>query len=58
VDESGMIRTQIGTHNRAENGRSTWETVQYHPVTTSDIKRLMKFEEMIRALTKVRASAW
>jgi hypothetical protein len=22
VDESGMIRTEMGTHNRSENGRS------------------------------------
>jgi hypothetical protein len=24
VDVSGMIRTQLGTHNRPENGRSAW----------------------------------
>jgi hypothetical protein len=24
VDESGVIRTQMGTHNRLENGRSAW----------------------------------
>jgi hypothetical protein len=27
VDESGMIRTQIGTHNTSENGRSGWEVL-------------------------------
>jgi hypothetical protein len=25
VDQSGMIRTQMGTHNRSENGRSAWD---------------------------------
>jgi hypothetical protein len=25
VDESGMIRTQMGTHNRSENGCSVWD---------------------------------
>jgi len=27
VDESGMIRTQMGTHNRSENGRSAWDAL-------------------------------
>jgi hypothetical protein len=27
VDESGMIRTQMGTHNRSESGRSAWDTL-------------------------------
>jgi hypothetical protein len=27
VDESGMIRTQMGTHNRSEDGRSTWDSL-------------------------------
>jgi hypothetical protein len=27
VDESGMIRTQKGTHNTAENGRSAWDAL-------------------------------
>jgi hypothetical protein len=25
VDEWGMIRTQMGAHNRSENGRSAWD---------------------------------
>jgi hypothetical protein len=24
VDELGMFRTQMGTHNRSENGRNVW----------------------------------
>jgi hypothetical protein len=24
VDESGMIRTQMGTHSKSGNGRSAW----------------------------------
>jgi hypothetical protein len=27
VDESGMIGTQIGTHNRSENGRGVWDAL-------------------------------
>jgi hypothetical protein len=27
VDESGMIRTQMGTHNISENGRSAWDAL-------------------------------
>jgi hypothetical protein len=27
VDESGMIRTQMGTHNRSENGRSALDAL-------------------------------
>jgi len=27
VDESGMIRTQMGTHNRSEIGRSAWDAL-------------------------------
>jgi hypothetical protein len=27
VDESEMIRTQMGMHNRSENCQSTWDTV-------------------------------
>jgi hypothetical protein len=26
VDESGVIRIQMGTHSRSENGRSAWDT--------------------------------
>jgi hypothetical protein len=27
VDESAMIRTQIGTHNKSENGRIAWDAL-------------------------------
>jgi hypothetical protein len=27
VDESRIIRTQMGTHNRSENGRSAWDAL-------------------------------
>jgi hypothetical protein len=27
VDESGVIRTQMGAHNRSENGRNAWEAL-------------------------------
>jgi hypothetical protein len=27
VAESGMFRTQIGTHNTSENGRSVWDAL-------------------------------
>jgi hypothetical protein len=27
VDESGMIVTQVGTHNRSENDRSAWNAL-------------------------------
>jgi hypothetical protein len=27
VDESGIIRTRMGTHNRSENGRSAWDAL-------------------------------
>jgi hypothetical protein len=27
VDESGMIRTQMGTHNISENCRSVWDAL-------------------------------
>jgi hypothetical protein len=27
VDESGKIRTQMGTHNRSENGRIAWDAL-------------------------------
>jgi hypothetical protein len=27
VDESGMIRTQMGTHNRSEIGSSAWDAL-------------------------------
>jgi hypothetical protein len=27
VDESGMIKTQMGVHNRLENGCSAWEAL-------------------------------
>jgi hypothetical protein len=27
VDESGKIRTQIGTHDRSENGRNAWDAL-------------------------------
>jgi hypothetical protein len=27
VDESGMIRTQMGIHSRSENGRSAWNAL-------------------------------
>jgi hypothetical protein len=27
VDESGVIRTQMGMHNRSENGHSTWDAL-------------------------------
>jgi hypothetical protein len=27
VDESGMIRTWMGMHNRSENGRSAWDAL-------------------------------
>jgi hypothetical protein len=33
-----MIRTQMGLHNRCENGRSAWclrRLVRYHPATTT-----------------------
>jgi hypothetical protein len=26
-DESGMIRTQLGMHNKSENGRSAWNAL-------------------------------
>jgi hypothetical protein len=27
MDESGMIRTQMGMQNRSENGHSAWDTM-------------------------------
>jgi hypothetical protein len=27
LDESGMIRTQTGTHNGPQNGRSAWDAL-------------------------------
>jgi hypothetical protein len=27
VDESGMVRSQMGTHNRSENCRSAWDVL-------------------------------
>jgi hypothetical protein len=27
VDESGIIRTQMGMHNRSENGHSAWDAL-------------------------------
>jgi hypothetical protein len=27
MDESGMIRTQMGTHSRSENDRSAWDAL-------------------------------
>jgi hypothetical protein len=27
VDESGVIKSHMGTHNRAENGRSAWDAL-------------------------------
>jgi hypothetical protein len=27
VDESGMFRTQMGTHSGSENGRSAWDAL-------------------------------
>jgi hypothetical protein len=27
VDESGMVRTQMGVHNRSENGCSAWDAL-------------------------------
>jgi hypothetical protein len=27
ADESGMIKTQMGTHNRSENGGSAWDAL-------------------------------
>jgi hypothetical protein len=27
MDRSGMIRTQMGTHHRSENGRNAWDTL-------------------------------
>jgi hypothetical protein len=27
LDKSGMIRTQMGTHNISENGRSAWDAL-------------------------------
>jgi hypothetical protein len=36
VDESGMTRTQMGKHNRSENGRQCMECfVGYHSVTVT-----------------------
>jgi hypothetical protein len=29
MDESGMIRTQMGMHNTPENGRNAWEALYY-----------------------------
>jgi hypothetical protein len=29
VDESGMIRIQVGTHSRVDNGRSAWDSSYY-----------------------------
>jgi hypothetical protein len=34
VDESGMIRAQVGIHNRSENGHSAWDTV-IPPITAT-----------------------
>jgi hypothetical protein len=36
VDESGMHSTQMGVHNKSENGRScVGRFVRYHPVTVT-----------------------
>jgi hypothetical protein len=34
VDESGVIRTQMGMHSRLENGSSAWDTV-YRPLAVN-----------------------
>jgi hypothetical protein len=36
VDESGMIRTHMQTHNRSENGRSAWDALCDNPVTVTN----------------------
>jgi hypothetical protein len=41
VDESGMIRTQMGTHNRQKLWKCLGSLVRYHSVTVTVVRQLV-----------------